>query len=144
MSYINFSISTGPRESSMLQKLLLLGLAGASGTLARYGLVTVTHKALGGEFPWGTFAANIVGCFVAGFLWILIEKFISISGETRIIIFVGFFGAFTTFSTLMLETGEMFRDAEWLYAIKNLALHNGFGLLSLFAGLTLGRLMKGV
>jgi fluoride exporter len=128
----------------MLQKLLLLGAAGACGTLARYGLITVTQRAIGGEFPWGTFAANMAGCFIAGLLWILFERSISISGETRIIIFAGFFGAFTTFSTLMLETGEMFRDAQWFCAIKNLALHNGFGLLSLFAGLTLGRLMKGV
>ncbi len=127
----------------LLHKLLLLGLAGACGTLARYGLVAMTQKVVGSGFPWGTFAANITGCFIAGFLWITFERFISISGEMRIIIFVGFFGAFTTFSTLMLETGEMFRDAQWLHAIKNLALHNGFGLLSLLAGLTIGRLMKG-
>ena len=54
---------------------------------------------------------------------------------------VGFMGAFTTFSTLILESGQLMRSAEWIYAIANLTLQNGLGLVALFAGVALGRMV---
>jgi CrcB protein len=123
----------------MLQKLLLLAVAGALGTLARYGIAGTAQRAFGGEFPWGTLAANLIGCFCAGMFWSLAESRLSISGQTRTIVLMGFMGAFTTFSAFMLETGELLRDAQWSWALGNVAAQNVCGLVLFFAGLFIGR-----
>jgi len=124
----------------MIQKLVWLALAGAIGTLARYGLAGFVHKINGVSFPWGTVVVNLVGCFLAGLFWSLFENRWSVSGETRTIVLVGFMGAFTTFSALIFETGELFRSAEWLRAAANLTMQNGLGFFALFIGAALGRM----
>ncbi len=125
----------------MLYKLALLGVAGAFGALARYGLAGFVHRFNGASFPWGTVVVNITGCFVAGLLWAVFENRWPISGETRTVIMVGFMGAFTTFSTFILETSHLLRSAEWAYAAANMVMQNGIGLIALFAGAALGRLI---
>jgi len=125
----------------MIQKLVWLALAGALGTLARYGLAGFVQRIDDPSFPWGTVAVNLAGCFLAGFLWTLFENKWSVSGEARTFVLVGFMGAFTTFSTFILETGEMFRSAEWMYAMGNLIMQNGFGFAALFVGALLGRMI---
>ena len=96
----------------MVQKLLYLSLAGALGTLARYGLSGFINKTNSAPLPYGTLVVNLVGCFIAGLLWVLFENRWTITAETRLIVFVGFMGAFTTFSTLILESGELIHSAE--------------------------------
>jgi fluoride exporter len=125
----------------MMIKLVWIALAGALGTLARYGLAGLAQRLNGVSFPWGTVTVNLVGCFLAGVLWVLFESRWTISGETRVVVLVGFLGAFTTFSTLVLETGQMLRSAEWLYATANVVLQNGLGLVALFAGAALARMI---
>ena len=123
----------------MIQKLAWLSLAGALGTLARYGLAGFVHRIDGSSFPWGTVAVNIIGCFIAGWLYVMFENRWPVSGETRTIILVGFMGAFTTFSAMILETGILLRSTDWLYAAANITLQNGVGFISLWAGMTLAR-----
>jgi CrcB protein len=125
----------------MIQKILLLALAGALGTLARYGLAGIVHRIDGASFPWGTAVVNIVGCFIAGLLWALFEHRWPVSGETRTIVLVGFMGAFTTFSAFILETGELVRVAEWLYATGNVVMQTGLGFVALFTGAAIGRMI---
>lgn len=125
----------------MLQRLLLLALAGALGTLARYGLAGLVQRASGPQFPWGTFAVNAVGCLAAGLFWAFSANRVQISAETRTIVLIGFMGAFTTFSAFILETGNLAQDSEWAAAIGNVALQNGAGLALFFVGVTIGRLL---
>ncbi|MDQ1256335.1 MAG: fluoride exporter [Candidatus Hydrogenedentes bacterium] len=124
-----------------MQKLILLGVAGALGALSRYGLAGLVQRNVPGEFPWGTLAVNALGCFVAGAFWTFAEERIAISGETRAIVIAGFLGAFTTFSAYMLETSHLMRDAQWLQAAGNVALENGVCIVMMFAGLALGRIL---
>ena len=124
-----------------MQKLAWLVLAGALGTLARYGLAGFIHRINGASFPWGTMVVNLTGCFLAGLLWSLFENRWAVSGETRTIVLVGFMGAFTTFSAYILETGELLRSAEWLHAAANITVQNGLGVVALFIGAALGRLV---
>ena len=124
----------------MIQKLAWLSLAGAMGTLARYGLAGLVHRIDGSSFPWGTVAVNLIGCFMAGWLYVIFENRWPVSGETRTIILVGFMGAFTTFSAMILETGVLLRSTDWLYAAANIALQNGVGFISLWIGMTLARM----
>ncbi len=123
----------------MVQKLFWLALAGALGTLARYGVAGTAQRVFGGEFPWGTLAANLAGCFLAGLFWSVAESRLSISGQMRTIVLMGFMGAFTTFSAFMLETSELLRDAQWSWALGNIALQNILGLILFFIGLGIGR-----
>ncbi|GAB4329815.1 MAG: fluoride efflux transporter CrcB [Candidatus Zixiibacteriota bacterium] len=123
----------------MLRKLSLIALAGALGTLARYAIAGLTQRLTNAFLPWGTLAVNVLGCLVAGFLWTLFENRWVVTPETRTIVLVGFLGAFTTFSALILETGEMVRAAEWGYAALNLMLHVVLGFAALSIGLTIGQ-----
>ncbi|MCF8032765.1 MAG: fluoride efflux transporter CrcB [Desulfarculaceae bacterium] len=122
-----------------MSKLLLIALAGSLGTLARYGLGGLMHRLLPWPFPWGTLTVNLVGSFLFGLVWALAAERSIISGEARIIVLTGFMGAFTTFSTLMFESGELLRNSQWMLAVGNLALQNIAGLAAVFAGWALAR-----
>ena len=123
----------------MTQKLILLAIAGALGTLARYSLASFVHKIDGLSFPLGTLVVNLCGCFAAGLLWMLFENRWPVAGYTRLIVLVGFMGAFTTFSAFILETGELARSADWFRAAVNIIIQNGLGLAALYMGVSLGR-----
>ncbi len=125
----------------MVAKLLWMGLAGACGTLLRFGLAGLVHRFTGPAFPWGTLIVNVVGCFVAGMLWVLFETRWPVSAQARTLVLIGFMGAFTTFSAYILETGALLRDAEWLRAVANVALENGLGFVALIVGAMLGRVI---
>ncbi|RME61202.1 MAG: fluoride efflux transporter CrcB [Candidatus Dadabacteria bacterium] len=126
----------------MVLKFLWLAIAGAIGTVARYGLAGLIHNKLkDASFPWGTIGVNILGCFLVGFLWIIFEEKVQLSPETRTIILVGFFGAFTTFSAYILETSELFRSAEWYYGAANILIQNGLGLLGIILGAAVAKIV---
>ncbi len=125
----------------MVAKLLWLSLAGALGTLLRFGLAGLVHRLTGPNFPWGTLVVNVVGCFVAGVLWVLFETRWPVPAQARLLVLIGFMGAFTTFSAYILETGALLRDAQWLRAIANVTLENGLGFAALIAGAVLGRVI---
>ena len=123
----------------MSQKIIYLALAGAAGTLARYWLGGFVQKNIAIDFPFGTAAVNISGCLAFGLLWALIENRLSVSGQLRTIIFIGFFGAFTTFSSLMFETAQMLDESQWLWASANIIMQNTLGLIGMIAGLAIGK-----
>jgi fluoride exporter len=123
----------------MAVKLLLLAVAGALGTLARYALGGFVQRLHDASFPWGTLAVNGLGCFLFGVVWTLGEERLVVSGETRIVLLVGFMGAFTTFSTYAFETSAMLRDTEWLLAAANVLSQNVLGVLCFFLGAAVGR-----
>lgn len=125
----------------MSQKILLLAVAGAVGTLARYGLSGMAQRVSDVEFPFGTLAVNVTGCFLAGLFWAMAENRMTISGEMRTVILIGFFGAFTTFSTFALETGGFVRDSQWIWVLGNILANNVAGITFLLLGQAAGRLV---
>jgi CrcB protein len=120
-------------------KLILLAVAGAVGTLARYWLGGLVHRLCGTSFPWGTLTINVIGCLLFGIVWSLADERMLISPQARIVILTGFMGAFTTFSTFAFETAQMLADDEWLRAIGNVALENVVGVAAVFLGFAIGR-----
>jgi CrcB protein len=116
----------------MLQKVLLIALAGALGTLARFGLGGLVQRCVSPTFPYGTLTVNLIGCFLFGLLWALALERYSISSETRSILLIGFMGAFTTFSTYVAETGNLLADAQWTTASVNIIVQNVGGLACFF------------
>jgi CrcB protein len=125
----------------MWQKCALIALAGAAGTLARYGLSGLVQRWGGIAFPWGTWSVNLLGCFAFGMVWTLAEDRLIISGETRFIVLTGFMGAFTTFSTFAYETADLLRDGSWYLAAGNVLGQNVLGIAGVLLGLATGRLL---
>lgn len=126
----------------MIQRLLLIALAGAIGTLARYGLGSLVQGAFSNKgLPWGTLFVNMFGCFLFGFVWTLADERLVIGDETRVIMLGGFMGAFTTFSTFIFETGGFMREAQWVLATGNVLVQMIVGLVFLFVGVMLGRVL---
>jgi len=125
----------------MFRKIILLASAGAVGTLSRYWLAGFVQRLFGSSFPWGTWAVNVLGCLLFGLVWVMSEERFLISGETRLVILVGFMGAFTTFSTYVFESSQLGLDGQILPMVLNLAGQNVAGFAGLLLGMVLGRIL---
>lgn len=124
-----------------MEKYLLIAAAGAAGTLCRYWLAGAVYALAGHDFPYGTFAVNFIGCLLFGVVFVAAGERGLVRPEWRIILLVGFMGAFTTFSTLIFETAELAGSAEWLKAGLNLVGQNVLGFAAFFLGRVLGALI---
>src|ERR1700683_457595 len=117
-----------------------LALGGALGAVARYaislGLPTET-----GRFPWGTFVINVSGSFVLGFLLIMLIEQFPRGRLARPVIGTGFIGAYTTFSTLMVELVELVRAGDPETALAYLGASLVVGLAAVFIGMTGARMV---
>jgi len=123
----------------MFRKLVYIAVFGVLGTFFRYWLSGAVQRLVGPGFPWGTWAANILGCFLFGFVWVLAEERSLISSEMRVVLLVGFMGAFTTFSTYIFESAQIAFDAQWARLAANLIGQNMAGFAGFILGMTLGR-----
>ena len=118
-------------------RFVLLIVFGALGTLARYGLQGLVQYRTGAMFPTGTLAVNLVGCFLLGGIAQYALHRLTIPPEWRVALTIGFFGAFTTFSTFGYETVKMLEDAEWAKAALYVGASVLGGLLAVVAGMRL-------
>jgi len=115
-----------------------IGVAGALGALARYGLEGwVSRRA--GSFPWGTFVVNVSGSFLLGLLVTLLGERFAVAPWVRASLTIGFLGAYTTFSTLSLESYRLLEGRSYALAGANLAGSLAAGVLALYGGVVLGR-----
>jgi fluoride exporter len=121
--------------------LVLLAVAGAAGTVTRYLVQGWVTDLTGDQLPWGTFAVNISGSFALGLLFALAIDRAVLPAEVRTPLMIGFLGAYTTFSTLMLETWRLAEEGAMLNAILNVAGSSLAGLVAVVAGLALGRVL---
>ena len=122
-----------------MERLLFLAVAGAAGTLARYGSVTLFLRHVPSGFPWGVFAVNTAGCFLFGLVWVLAEERGWVGADVRLVALTGFLGAFTTFSTFAFDNVQLARGGSWLFVAGNLVLSNAAGVTAVLAGFRLGR-----
>ncbi|MBI1909980.1 MAG: fluoride efflux transporter CrcB [Deltaproteobacteria bacterium] len=119
-----------------MKHLLTIGIGGGLGAVARYKLGgLVLHHTSDWKFPAGTLLVNIVGCLAAGLLAGLVEKQDLFGPETRIFLFTGLLGGFTTFSAFGLETIYLFQRHELFLASLNIVLSVLCGLLAIGLGL---------
>ncbi len=121
-------------------KIAMVGIGGGLGAICRYliyeaSLVMVANAWL----PLGTLIVNISGCFVIGLLGGISETRELFSPEIRALVFVGFLGGFTTFSTFGYEIFFFIRNGQTGMAIVNLALQVTLGLSGVWAGFTLAK-----
>jgi len=122
-----------------VRTVLGIALAGALGALARYGLEGVVSRRLAGAFPWGTFVVNVTGAFVAGLLFTIFTQRVVVAPWVRSTLLIGFLGAYTTFSTLSLETFRLIEDGAYVMGALNSVGSLVVGLVAVYGGVLVGR-----
>jgi CrcB protein len=124
----------------MIKILLLVGLGGFIGSIARYLTVSVMTKLFPSTFPYGTFAVNIIGCFVIGVFFGLSERFAWLTPPWRFFLMTGLCGGYTTFSSFAYENMALLQTAEYrtfaLYTLGSLSV----SLLAVWVGITLTKM----
>ena len=123
-------------------RILLVGLAGLLGTLCRYWLSGVVARRYGEAFPLGTLVVNLVGCFLIGLLFYLLQERYLVGETTRAIVLVGLLGGFTTFSSYGLQTFSLLREGALGRAALYVAASNLLGLLLVWGGYASARLLS--
>ena len=124
-----------------MKKTIIVGVAGLIGTLCRYWLSGLVARHYGEAFPWGTLLVNVLGCFFAGSLFYLTEERFLVSPMLRSALLIGLLGGFTTFSSLGLQTFTLLREGELGLATLNITISNLLGLLMVWAGYTLSKVL---
>ncbi len=110
-----------------------VALMGGVGALARFGLTLFIADRLHPHFPLGTLAVNLSGAFLLGFL-----AGTSLDGDGRLILGAGAIGAYTTFSTWMLETQRVGEMGKQRLAVANILVSIVLGLGAVALGRFVG------
>ena len=122
-----------------MKLVLLIGAGGFIGSSLRYLISLFFQSKVLTTFPFGTFAVNILGCFLIGAVYALSDRG-DLGAEWRLFLATGILGGFTTFSSFSNETVSMMRDAQYgsalLYVVSSVIL----GLLATFLGIFLIKL----
>jgi CrcB protein len=119
--------------------LILIAIGGALGAVSRFVVDGLVASRMGGAFPWGTLVVNLTGSFVLGLLFALTAERHILPVELRLPVMVGFIGAYTTFSTYMLDSWHLIETGAYVAALANLGGSVALGLVAVFAGLSVGR-----
>jgi len=133
---ISPTLSATPKCDNDPMLYLWIGIGSALGGMARYWTNGAVARLLGGVFPVGTLAVNVIGCSFIG--W-----FAVVSGaggrwvaplSVRAFVMTGICGGYTTFSTFSLETLNLARDGEWMKAGLNIFGSLVFCMLGVWLG----------
>ena len=119
--------------------ILAIAAGGAFGAVARHFAIHQVALLLGSTFPWGTLAVNVAGSFVMGALIETMALAWSPAQEFRAFLFVGFLGAFTTFSTFSLDVALLYERGQLIAAATYIVASVILSVAGLFAGLAIIR-----
>lgn len=114
-------------------EFIWIGIGGFIGATSRYSFYLLEKRFLP-DIPLATLIVNLIGCFLAGILWGLIQRKLIISPELRLFLMVGFLGSFTTFSTFSLETMTLLRSGDLFTAFLNVFIQIIAGLFLVYLG----------
>jgi fluoride exporter len=121
-----------------LSGVLLVGLGGFAGSIARYKLGGyVLHLTVQERFPFSTLAVNVLGCLLVGILAGLAERFDLFGPETRLFLFTGLLGGFTTFSAFGMDAVFLLRRGEFWVAALYAGASVVLGVTAVWFGLKL-------
>jgi fluoride exporter len=125
------------RES--LSSFLIISVGAIFGANARYLISRYAAKLLTPTFPYGTLFINVVGSAIVGFFMIWTTERVLIDPRWRLLVVVGFCGAFTTFSSYAYETMAYFEQGQWHLLLTNILSNNILCLLGALGGMALAR-----
>lgn len=125
----------------MLKVLLLIGSGSFLGGIARFLLSNFIKDSVLSAFPFGTFAVNILGCFLIGLFYGLSGRTAFIGPELRTFLTVGFCGGFTTFSTFANESVTLLKGGSVFYFAAYIGASVFLGVLAAYGGNLVTRLV---
>ena len=114
-------------------------MGGFLGAVGRYWISGLAQK-FSDRFPLGTLSVNVLGSFILGLLATLFLEKMIVNQEIRLFLLVGLLGAFTTYSTFSLETLNLMRSGEWMFAGFNILANVVGTLLAVWAGVGIAKL----
>jgi fluoride exporter len=126
-----------------MTRVLLIGLAGALGTLARYFVGVYAGRSLGTGFPYGTLIVNVAGCFLIALVSQLALSTTLVSPTMRLTLTTGFMGGFTTYSSFNYETTSLLRERAWAVGAMNIGVTMVGCFVAGLLGLALARRIAG-
>ncbi len=123
----------------MIKNILLVGLGGGLGSMARYLFQRWAYSVYPHHFPWGTLGVNIIGCFLIGILWGTSFKTFESNESWKLFLMVGLCGGFTTFSAFTLEGIGLIREQRLALFFSYVAVSVVLGLLATYIGIKITR-----
>ena len=123
----------------MIKMMLIAGAGGFVGTCGRFLIGKWSSGMFQGAFPMGTFLVNIIGCFIIGLLFGLLEKAHVMTPGENVLLITGFCGGFTTFSSFADDMWVLINKGDWSTFILYLSMSVIFGILLVLAGRALIR-----
>jgi len=123
----------------MIKNILLVGLGGGIGSILRYLSQKLASNIYPALFPWGTFAVNVIGCFLIGLIWSIQFKSMDNSEDWKLLLMIGLCGGFTTFSAFTLEGIGLLKDEKLAVFFFYVAASILIGLAATFLGMKLIR-----
>ncbi len=122
-----------------MKEALLVGLGSFFGANARYFVSQWMAKKVDPALPWGTLTVNVVGSLIIGAFLAWTTERVLADPAYKLIVAVGFCGAFTTFSSYAFETYRLYEQGHYWLAIGNVLTNNVLTLLAVIAGMALAR-----
>ena len=121
--------------------VLVISLGAIVGANARYFISRYAAQIMGPVFPYGTLIINISGSLIVGFFVIWTSERVLVDPRWRLLVVVGFCGAFTTFSSYAFESMAYFEQGQWLLMLANIFSNNLLCLAGALGGMALARVL---
>lgn len=124
-----------------MDKILSVAAGGVSGALVRYGAILFFQRFGVGQFPFAILTVNVIGSFLFGLLWSVMEDQEWVSENVRLLALTGFLGSFTTFSTFAFDSAVFAKSGSWGLFVLNVLLNNALALIAVFVGFRVAKLI---